>query len=163
MYNCTWLSKCLRTIPDIVHPLLPFSLNHIPSRALTEVRLLQANHFLLLHPCRDHQASVSYFFEIVAHIPGSCLVFSSSGGTLMTRVKFVSKQSCSHFSLQQLIFVGKKDYSLDVGHLFKNLRLGLFITKSSFKSRRLKERMTLSDSHDFLPLHRNPQQFRGPS
>jgi hypothetical protein len=90
-------------------------------------------------------------------------VFSSSGGTLITRVKFVSKQSCSHISLQQLIFVGKRDYSLDVGHLFKNLRLGLFITKSSFKSRRFKERMTLSDSHDFLPHHRNPQQFRGPS
>ncbi len=78
-------------------------------------------------------------------------VFSSSGGTLMTRVKFVSKQSCSHFSLQ-LIFVCKKDYSLDVGHLFENLRLGLFITKSSFKSRRFKERMTLSNSHDSFYL-----------
>jgi hypothetical protein len=79
-------------------------------------------------------------------------VFSSSGGTLMTRVKFVSKQSCSHFSLQQLIFVGKKDYSLDVSHLFKNLRLGLLITKSSFKSRRFKERITVSDSHDSFYL-----------
>jgi hypothetical protein len=66
-------------------------------------------------------------------------------------VKFVSKQSCSHFSLQ-LIFVCKKDYSLDVGHLFKNLRLGLFTTKSSLKSRRFKERMTLSNSHDSFYL-----------
>ena len=170
MYNCTWLSKCLlfymwlTNYPGYCPLLASVFIESNTTRAITEVRLLQANHFLLLHPClrrRDHQASVSYYFpdSSTYYLPGSCLFFSSSGGTLIARVKFVSRQSCSHFSLQQLIFVGKRDYSLDVGHLFKNLRIGLFILKPSFKSRRFKERMTLSDSHDFLPLYRNPQHF----
>jgi hypothetical protein len=57
--------------------------------------------------------------------------FSGSGVQLYLTLQVVV---VLYVILQQLIFVGKRDYSLDVGHLFKNLRLGLFITKSSFKS-----------------------------
>jgi hypothetical protein len=66
-----------------------------------------------------------------------------------------------------LIFVGKQDYFLAaVGHFFKNLQLGLFVTKPSFKSRKFKKRMTDDSerfSRLFLPLHRQRQQFRRPS
>ena len=101
-----------RTIPDLFHHLFPFSLNHLPSRKSARLFFFFFIRVFVvvmswLPVTTRHQFRT--FVQIVSHsFQDRVLVFSSSGGTLMTRVKFLSKESCSQISLQ-LIFVGKKD------------------------------------------------------
>jgi hypothetical protein len=117
MYNWTWLSNCLlfsknwRTIPDLFHHLFPFSLNHLPSRKSARLFFfffIRVFVVVMSWPPVTTRHQFRTFVHIVSHsFQDRVFVFSSSGGTLMTRVKFLSKESCSQFSLQ-LIFVGKK-------------------------------------------------------